>query len=161
LSAKVAEGATTETGSAADALLGASVSAARGEAGGYAEVKRLLGEATTTSTWPGPGGDGRTLGHDLAASAAFIHAGMSLLVGTRPDGLDLVPHMPHDWYGAPVELHDAPTRHGKLSFGVRWHGVRPALLWEIVPHDERDAVELRIPGLDLSWSTSKTRGDVL
>lgn len=159
--ARVADGASTEPSSPADALLAAARLAARGEAAGHAEIRRLLGEATAASTWPGPGGDGRTLGHDLAASAAYVHAALSLLVGTRDGGLDLVPHLPEDWYGAPIELHDAPTAHGVLSFAVRWHGMRPALLWEIEPHPGVSSVELRIPGLDPSWRSTEPRGDAL
>ena len=28
-----------------------------------------------------------------------------------------------------------PTRHGRLSFALRWHGEHPALLWELTPPD--------------------------
>jgi hypothetical protein len=53
-------------------------------------------------------------------------------------------------------VHDAPTRHGPLSYAVRWHGARPALLWEAPP-----GVRLRAPGLDPTWSSETTRGDAL
>jgi hypothetical protein len=53
-------------------------------------------------------------------------------------------------------VHDAPTRRGPVSYAVRWHGTRPALLW-----DAPDGVELRAPGLDPSWSSSVPRGEAL
>ena len=37
--------------------------------------------------------------------------------------------------GVDLEVHDAPTRHGRLSFALRWHGEHPALLWEVTPDD--------------------------
>lgn len=145
----------------ADQILEAGRLASTGRPDGFAEIRRLLGEATSTSTWPGPDGGGRTIGHDLAASAAFVQAGLSLLLGIRDDGLDLIPYLPDDWYGGPVEIHDAPTPFGSFSFGVRWHGVRPALLWDLSPHPGIDRVRLEAPGLDAAWSSTELRGEAL
>jgi hypothetical protein len=39
---------------------------------------------------------------------------------------------------------------------VRWHGPRPALLWEC-----EGAGRIRAPGLDPAWSTDEPRGDAL
>ena len=33
--------------------------------------------------------------------------------------------------GSPIDVRDAPTRRGPVSYSVRWHGDRPALLWEV------------------------------
>ncbi|WP_421120603.1 hypothetical protein ACE2AJ_04625 [Aquihabitans daechungensis] len=79
----------------------------------------------------------------------------------RDAGLALLPVFPATWYGAGIELHEAPTAFGRLSFAIRWHGTRPALLWEIEPHPGLGAVELTIPGLDPAWSTTERRGDAL
>jgi hypothetical protein len=59
----------------------------------------------------------------------------SLLVRAHPDGglCTVLPFgIPEPWWGAHFECHDliADPRH-RLSFAVRWHGARPALLWEI------------------------------
>ena len=53
-------------------------------------------------------------------------------------------------------MHDAPTRAGRVSYAVRWHGARPALLWEC----ER-SIRLGAPGLDRAWSTAEARGEAL
>ena len=37
---------------------------------------------------------------------------------------------PTEWIGQPFDVRDAPTRRGPVSYSVRWHGDRPALLWE-------------------------------
>jgi len=43
-----------------------------------------------------------------------------------------------------------------LSFAVRWHGPRPALLWEAPA-----GVTLRAPSLDPGWSSHETAGETL
>jgi len=117
--------------------------------------------ASPTGTWPGPGPSGRQIGCDLAASAGLIHAARALLVAERAEGLALLPLPVDGWYGAGVEVHDLPTELGHISYAVRWHGIRPALLWDFEPHPGGEPVLLTIPGLDPAWSTTETRGDAL
>ena len=69
--------------------------------------------------------------------------------------------VPDAWLGQGWEVHDAPTRHGRLSYAVRWHGDRPALLWDLEPHRSLDAVRLTVPGLDPTWSTTDPKGEAL
>jgi hypothetical protein len=121
----------------------------------------LVAEAGPLTTWPGPGPGGRTIGHDLAASAALVAAVRHQLVTETADGLALLPVHPQDWYGGGVEVHDLPTEWGRLSYGVRWHGIRPALLWQVEPHEGVGPVTLTAPALDPAWSTTEVRGDAL
>jgi hypothetical protein len=44
---------------------------------------------------------------------------------------------------------------------VRWHGDRPALLWELEPHEGVGPVRLTAPGLDAAWSSTERTGEVL
>ncbi len=125
------------------------------------DVVATVGLASATGTWPGPGPGGRPVGHDLAADAALVMAARSALVSERPDGLALLPVHPDGWYGGAVEVHDAPTSFGRLSYAVRWHGTRPALLWDLEPHPGTGPVRLTVPGLDPAWSTTERRGDAL
>jgi hypothetical protein len=125
------------------------------------DVVATVGQASATGTWPGPGPGGRPVGHDLAADAALVVAVRNVLVAERADGLALLPVHPEGWYGGPVELHDAPTSFGRLSYAIRWHGTRPALLWDLEPHPGVGPVRLSVPGLDPSWSTGEARGDAL
>jgi hypothetical protein len=81
-----------------------------------------------------------------------------LVDDTAPGRLDVLPAFPDDWLGQEVEAHGLPTRAGRLSFAVRWHGTRPALLWE---RDGDAAVELRCPGLDATWSSGAAAGEAL
>ncbi|HEY7438342.1 MAG TPA: hypothetical protein VIC35_03000 [Acidimicrobiia bacterium] len=81
------------------------------------------------------------------------------LVAERSDGaLDLLPGFRPAWRGAALEAHQVPTRAGVLSYALRWHGPRPALLWEL---DGRGACTLRCPPLDPEWSTDAPAGEAL
>ncbi|MCB1040409.1 MAG: hypothetical protein KDA94_12920, partial [Acidimicrobiales bacterium] len=146
---------------AVDRLLVAADALAHGDDGGWDLLEAVLGDASPTGTWSGPGPDGRRLGHDLAASAALVLAVRSLLVAERDDGLDLLPTFPPTWFGGGIELHDAPTAWGRLSYGVRWHGPRPAVLWEVEVHEGLEPPVLRAPGLDPTWRSSEPRGEAL
>ncbi|HEY8527703.1 MAG TPA: hypothetical protein VIL48_22245 [Acidimicrobiales bacterium] len=128
----------------------------------------MLDVATPTWTWPEavhprlPGGcmgDGH---HGWAAAELLLFV-RDLLVREDVDspGLVLASIVPEAWLGHGWEVHDAPTAHGRLSYAVRWHGERPALLWELEPHPGTEAVRLTAPGLDPSWSTTELRGEAL
>ena len=49
--------------------------------------------------------------------------------GQSAIGLDLCSMLADTWRGQPLEVHQAPTAVGRLSFALRWHGRRccPAL----------------------------------
>jgi hypothetical protein len=125
------------------------------------QLADLLPQVSGTWTW-GAGRDG----HDLALNAALVTLARRLLVREDDAGLALAPVVPEAWLGQGWELHDAPTRHGKLSYAVRWHGERPALLWQLEALGEAAgasgaAVTISIPGLDGTWSTTEPRGEAL
>ena len=140
------------------------------EAGDRRALERLdwlLGAATTTFTWPEAihpqlGGGCMGDGHHGWAAADFLSFVRNVLVRDTRDGLELCTVLPPAWIGRPIEVHDAPTHAGQLSFAVRWHDDRPALLWDLRPNRERgDAVRISAPGLDPGWSTIDPKGDAL
>lgn len=110
-------------------------------------------------------GDAGSWGRDSVEEAArFVAAARRLLIDDRGDDLLLLPVFPTAWRGGNAEVHSAPTRHGVVSYGIRWHGARPALLWQLDPADRpkgADAVVLRCPGLDPDWQTTEARGETL
>ena len=65
------------------------------------------------------------------------------------------------WAGQPIELHGAPTAFGPFSFAVRWHGPRPALLWELAAHPGTAGPAIAAPGLDPTWSSHEHKGEQL
>jgi hypothetical protein len=106
-------------------------------------------------------------GHHGWAAAELLTFVRDLLVrevdaGDDVDGgLALSSLVPTGWYGQGWEVHDAPTAQGHLSYAVRWHGDRVALLWELASHEGVGPVRLTAPGLDPSWSTTERRGEAL
>jgi hypothetical protein len=141
------------------AVAAAAVAATRSGADASA-VWALLRRASSTWTWSDPG---RWVGDDGLIPARLLTAVARLLVDDRPDGLAVTTWMPPAWWGLGWEVHDAPTRWGRLSYAVRWHSGRPALLWdrgESLGGISGDPV-LTAPGLDPSWSTTERRGEVL
>lgn len=137
------------------------------------DARRLLAAASssTSSSSRVLAGDG--VAETVRRSVAFggdSLAGMEILldclVAEAPDRLLMAPALPQAWRGSSVDARSLATRHGRLSFAVRWHGSRPALLWELVPADPSAAggadegVTLHC-GLDPSWSASSPAGEVL
>jgi hypothetical protein len=88
--------------------------------------------------------------------ARLLAAVRSVLVLDHDSSIAVVADWPRDWIGQPVDLRDAPTRRGPVSCSVRWHGDRPALLWE-GPAD----TTFTAPGLDPTWSSTEARGEAL
>jgi hypothetical protein len=91
-----------------------------------------------------------------ADEARFLGALRRVLVEDRDDGITLLSSWPTAWEGLALDVRDAPTPHGPVSFAVRWHGDRPALIW-----DAPEGVALRAPGLDAAWTTLEPRGEAL
>ncbi|WP_040496602.1 hypothetical protein [Ilumatobacter nonamiensis] len=67
--------------------------------------------------------------------------------------------IPNSWLGSNFEVHAVPTSPSTAaSFAVRWHGERPAVLWE----QQGDApVELSAPDVDPDWHTTESSGEAL
>jgi hypothetical protein len=141
-------------------------------------LRWVLGVGGPTWTWPsivhprlGTGSHGD--GHDPAVAAAMWGYGRTSLVVEDADagaggdaaaggdavvGLAVAPVWPEGWLGLGVEVHGLATAAGPLSYALRWHGDRPALLWEI--GGDGPAVALRC-GLDASWRSAARRGEAL
>jgi hypothetical protein len=131
-----------------------------------ARLSWVLGAASGTWTWPTaiPASDprgGLGDGHDVAAGAALLLLVRDVLVDDGEDSLALSQRVPDAWLGQGWELHDAPTTHGRLSYAVRWHGDRPALLWDLELLPGQPPVRLTSPGLDPDWSSTQPRGEAL
>ncbi len=67
--------------------------------------------------------------------------------------------MPTSWLGNNFEVHGLPTSPATTaSFAVRWHGERPAVLWE---QQGDPSVELSAPDIDPDWLTTERSGEAL
>jgi hypothetical protein len=76
----------------------------------------------------------------------------------REDGrtTQILPGFRAAWLGQQLAAHDVPLRRGSCSFAVRWHGARPALLWDVPP-----GTTVRAPELDPTWSSNEAVGEIL
>jgi hypothetical protein len=88
--------------------------------------------------------------------AGFLGALRRVLVDDRDDEVMLLAAWPTAWEGLALDVRDAATPHGPVSYSVRWHGDRPALIW-----DAPEGVAVRAPGLDPAWTTLEPRGEAL
>lgn len=67
--------------------------------------------------------------------------------------------IPTSWLGSNFEVHAMPTSAATTaSFAVRWHGDRPAVLWE---QQGESPVRLSAPDMDPEWGTSDRSGEAL
>jgi hypothetical protein len=107
-------------------------------------------------TPPPPGGWAEVRARVADTAPALLAALRTVVVRETDDTVELLGDWPSDWIGSPIDVRDAPTRRGPVSYSVRWHGDRPALLWEVP-----DGVRITTPGLDPNWSTSESRGEAL
>jgi hypothetical protein len=70
--------------------------------------------------------------------------------------IELVPGFRTEWLGRNIAAHDVPLRRGSCSFAVRWHGARPAVLWDVPAGSTVSA-----PALDPAWSSNEPVGEAL
>lgn len=127
-----------------------------GSAPGAGQVLGAAQVASATGAWSW-NGDGQS----LEVASRFLVRLRELLVREGDDGIDLCVDLPRAWMGAGLEVHDAPTRFGTAGFAVRWHGSRPALLWDVEVRRGIEPPALRSPGLDRSWVDTRPVGEAL
>lgn len=66
--------------------------------------------------------------------------------------------IPRRWLGSNFEVHGVPTGpRSTVGFAVRWHGERPAVLWE--QHGPTQL--LTAPAVDADWSSDAASGEAL
>jgi len=93
----------------------------------------------------------------VARGAAAI---LGPLIGPMASvALDLLPDVPTDWFGQSVDIRGLATHVGRVSFSLRWHGARPALLWE--REDGPSEAVVTCSGLDPAWSSFERSGEAL
>lgn len=97
----------------------------------------------------------------VPAPARDVRRARRTLVDDEGPTLDLVPGFTPGWRGQAVEAHGVPTRFGALSFALRWHGSRPALLWELDLIEGEDAPTPRVAAVDPDWRGSGPTGEAL
>lgn len=125
------------------------------------QVRALVVEGAPLWTWPSPAD-----GDDPLRAARFLRLVRAVLVDDSGEGIALLPGPVDAWFGSAVAAHDLPTVFGRLSFAVRWHGARPALLWDLAVRTGVDgsaggSVRLAVPGLDPTWTSDEPCAEAL
>lgn len=145
----------------------ASVELAAGDRRALDRLQWMVEAASPTWTWPEAihpqlGGGCAGDGHHGLATAEFLNFVRTMLVRELDGELVLCSMLPDAWRGQDFEVHRMPTHFGPVSFAIRHHGARPALLWDV---ELRDGVaaprRITAPGIDPDWSTNVARGEAL
>ncbi len=91
--------------------------------------------------------------------ASFITWVERLISDVGSEGGRLLPNgMPAGWEGNNFEVYGVPTGAlSSVSFAVRWHGERPAVLWE----QSGQHVTLSSPAIAPGWQTTDAKGEAL
>lgn len=122
---------------------------------------RLTARADELTTLTNRRDDRWSWGRDnLNSAARYCSAVRAIVVDDRGLDLRLLPELPFSWRGHTIDVLKAPVSGGSLSFGLRWHGARPALLWEIDIDEEAD-LKLSVPNLDPDFQTTDRSGEAL
>lgn len=91
---------------------------------------------------------------DPVAAAQTVAAIRALAIADGAKALDVLPGFKPDWRGRSIDVRDLPTNHGHASFTVRWHGDKPALLWDT-------PVAVTAHALAPAWSSAERSGEQL
>lgn len=113
--------------------------------------------ALAGSTWRwGRGGCG-----DSPHARADILIGLrAMCVATSGGVVDVLPGMTRAWLGQNLRVAKLPTPGGLLSFALRWHGPRAALLWEFAGESDV-AVRFTCASIDPLFESVDRSGEVL
>lgn len=131
-----------------------------------------MAAAALESTDPRGAKDARRLANRIAKTDALyrgphtrVSRGAATVLGPliaghmRSDLVELLPVVAEEWLGQSIDIRGLATAAGQVSLSVRWHGDRPALLWERTGGPED--VEIRCRGLDADWSSTERSGEAL
>ena len=133
------------------------------------DARRLLAEVTSPTSALRSVSSVGDPAETIRRSAAFGGDGLAgvevlldCLVAEASDHLVMAPALPQAWQGASVDARSLVTRHGMVSFSLRWHDARPAVLWELQPERAADSsVPTMRCGLDKSWASDAPSGEAL
>jgi hypothetical protein len=117
-----------------------------GEQRALRDVDKLLQRCAVRAVFGVPDLGDQLVAADVESRLATDHVGgATLLAGGVPAG----------WLGMNFEVHSLPVGvDGSVSYAIRWHGERPAVLWEAIGNP----IELRGPG---GWRSEARSGEAL
>ena len=133
---------------------------------GLDRLMALAADAAPAGRWNPDDSAAKAAAYWMTARRLLIKLGDDQTPGQRT--IELLPEFPTAWRGGAVEVHRAPIGGCRVSFAIRWHGYRPALLWDVEQPELSEGTDtapptiaLSCPGLDSSWSTTELKGETL
>lgn len=95
-----------------------------------------------------------------SGAALLLRHARAALLADRGREIDILPALPESWRGKSIEVLRAPVQAGTFSYGIRWHGPRPALLWEF--DTDLDApISVRASAIDPDFVSTEPAGETL
>lgn len=134
-----------ESGWCADRSLDAAgrVLVAAGEDRAARDLDRIVARRTPSTRPPHASG---------VATIPWLETRLADRNALLPDGF------PIGWLGRSFEVYGIPTGHrSSVSYAIRWHGERPAVLWE----QSGSPVTLTAPAVAADWATPERQGEAL
>jgi hypothetical protein len=121
---------------------------------------------------PASSSGGVLVAADRRRVAALVRTAIASVVTLRPTEdrdakvcVDLLPGYGDDWRGQKVDVRNLAVPGGFLSFSIRWHGERPAILWDVLDGDANTCQQinwtLTCTMLDPTWSSTLPKGEDL
>jgi hypothetical protein len=98
--------------------------------------------------------------NQMHAATHYVRAVRNAVIDDAGAEIRLLPNLPELWRGRTIDVLGLPVSNGNVSFGLRWHGPRPALLWEASLAPEAP-FQLTVPGIDPDFSTTERAGETL
>jgi len=96
----------------------------------------------------------------MQSAASYVRTVRALLVDDTGTELRLLSELPLPWRGRALDVFGVPVANGNISFGLRWHGPRPALFWEANLAPEAP-ITITVPSIDTGFSTTERSGEAL
>jgi hypothetical protein len=94
------------------------------------------------------------------ADARWLAQTRMHLAQAHDSTIDLFGVVPVSWFGQSFSVFHVGVDGATVSAAVRWHGARPALLWEVESASSA-TITVTCSGLDSTWSSSQRRGEAL
>jgi hypothetical protein len=101
-----------------------------------------------------------TIDTSAPADARWLAYSRMLLARAHGSTIDLFGAIPTTWFGQSFSVFHVGVDGATVSAAVRWHGARPALLWE-VESASATVFTVTCSGLDPTWSSTQRSGEAL
>lgn len=127
-----------------------------------AMVTASLPTLAELTDWLAPRSDLELAFAHRSAGARYLIGLRHLVVDSRRAGaVSLLSDLAPRWRGRAIDVLNAPIGTATVSYGLRWHGPRPALLWSVEAEGDETLPQLDLRAIDPNWTTNEPNGEAL